>query len=281
VNLTLGEPTKANGYPLPSIVNEAVCEVVNSEKFNGYTPSNGCLPAREAIVEKYSTEEAPFTPSDVWLTFGCSGALYSVLSAACEEGDNIVVPRPGFPLAKTICESLKVECRYYDLDPENHFEIKLDTVEAQMDEKTKIFMVINPSNPCGSVFTKAHMEEIVALANKKQVAILADEIYHGLAYDVDSEFFSFPSIGKETPIIVVGGISKIYGVPGWRCGWIIVHNRHGFFDNVVDGLNKLLMIWLHPSSLVQFAIPKILKEVPDEYFENTKVKLRESSALAF
>jgi len=80
VNFTLGEPTKANGYPLPDIMKESIVDAVNSEKFNGYTHSSGLPDARQAVVDKYSTEAAPFAADDVLLTFGCSGAQYTVFS---------------------------------------------------------------------------------------------------------------------------------------------------------------------------------------------------------
>ena len=98
VNLTLGDPSKENGYPVSEVTNEAIIETVKAEKFNGYTASNGSPAARQALVEKYSTEEAPFTADDVLLTFGCSGAQYAIFSTMCEPGDNVLVPKPGFPL---------------------------------------------------------------------------------------------------------------------------------------------------------------------------------------
>lgn len=112
---SIGEPTKNHGFPLPAEMNKAVIDVIENETSNGYTASNGCPPAKEALVKKYSTAEHPFTVDDVFLTFGCSGALYTVLSVMCEEGDNILMPKPGFPLAKCICENLKVDVKFYDL----------------------------------------------------------------------------------------------------------------------------------------------------------------------
>lgn len=80
INLTLGEPTKANGYPLPDVTKEAIIEAVEAETYNGYMHSSGCIPARQAVVDKFSTDEAKFTADDVLLTFGCSGAQYTVFS---------------------------------------------------------------------------------------------------------------------------------------------------------------------------------------------------------
>lgn len=261
INLTLGEPTKANGYPLPEVTKQAVQEAVDSEAHNGYTHSSGSLPARQAVVDKFSTEEAPFEADDVLLTFGCSGAQYTVFSAMCEAGDNVLVPKPGFPLCLPITQNLGVELRHYELDPEKDFDIKLDTLESQIDDKTKFIMIVNPSNPCGSVFSKSHMEEIIAVSEKHQIPIVADEIYYGFSYDESKPFYSFPHVNTTIPIITLGAISKIYGVPGWRLGWVIVYNRHGYFDDILDKMKKLSMIWLHPCSIVQHALIKILKEV--------------------
>ena len=85
-------------------------------------------------------------------------------------------------------------------------------------------MLINPSNPCGSVFSKTHLLEIADFAKKHQLVVLADEIYHGLAYEEDTVFYPFAEIATDLPVLTVGGISKIYGVPGWRLGWVICYN---------------------------------------------------------
>ena len=98
LNLTLGVPSNDNGYPMSVETKQAIIESVESEKFNGYTPSNGLLSARQAVVDKYSTEEATFKADDVFLTFGCSGAQYAIFTTMCEPGDNVLVPKPGFPL---------------------------------------------------------------------------------------------------------------------------------------------------------------------------------------
>lgn len=92
--------------------------------------SSGSLEARQAIVDKFSTPEAPFTTNDVILSFGCSGAMYNSISALCETGDNILVPRPGFPLCLPIAENLGLNLKYYDLLPEKSWEIDLDSLKS-------------------------------------------------------------------------------------------------------------------------------------------------------
>lgn len=125
------------------------------------------------------------------------------------------------------------------------------------------------------------MEEILAVAEEFKLPLIADEVYYGLSYDPERPFYSFANMTTTVPVIATGSMSKIYCLPGWRCGWTIVYNNSGFFDDVITNLGKHSMILLHPASIVQFALPKILKEVPDSHFETVKQKLALSSQTAF
>jgi tyrosine aminotransferase len=98
INLGLGEPSKANGFSLDPKIGEAVIEAVNSEMANGYTQASGAFPAREAVAKKFGTTDHPIDPNNVFLSFGCSGAIYNAVAVLCDVGDRILVARPGFPL---------------------------------------------------------------------------------------------------------------------------------------------------------------------------------------
>lgn len=98
IGLALGEPTKANGYDLPEVINEAVIDAVKSGTANGYTKAAGMPTALAAIANKFQTPEHPINPDHVFLGFGCSGALQNSISVLCDVGDKILVPAPGFPL---------------------------------------------------------------------------------------------------------------------------------------------------------------------------------------
>lgn len=184
-------------------------------------------------MDRYSDPEHPFTVNDVVLSFGCSGALYNAISVLCETGDNILVARPGFPLAYPIAQNLGLNLKYYDLIPERDWEVDIDSLLAQADERTKAILVNNPSNPCGSSFSKKHMLEIIDIADKLKIPIIADEVYYGLVYEDDAEFHSFGNLTNKVPIICTGAISKIFALPGWRLGWTIVYNNGGYFEKVI------------------------------------------------
>lgn len=281
VGLGLGEPSRANGFELPPVINQAIIEAVESEKHNGYTGSTGTVAARTAVSEKFSTEDHPIDPNNVFLAFGCSGALYNAIAVLCEVGDRILVPKPGFPLCQPICQNLNVEFDQYNLLPDEGWKIDLNHLRSQITERTRAILINNPSNPCGSCFTAEHIQEILAVADEFKIPIISDEVYYGLSYDPERPFISMGQSTSTVPVICTGAISKIYCLPGWRCGWTIVYNNGGYFDDVLTRLNMHSMIQLHPNSLVQQALPRILSEVPDSHFETMKQKLSASSQAAF
>ena len=191
------------------------------------------------------------------------------------------MPKPGFPLCQPICQNLGVEFDAYNLLPEEGWKIDLAHLRSLVTPRTRAILVNNPSNPCGSCFTRSHMQEILAVAEELKLPIIADEVYYGLSYDPERPFVSFGDATTDVPVITTGAMSKIYCLPGWRCGWSIVYNNHGYFDDVLVRLNMHSMIQLHPTSLVQFALPRILKEVPESHFEGMKAKLAQTSQAAF
>lgn len=166
-------------------------------------------------------------------------------------------------------------------DEKEGWIIDLQDLESKITKETKAILVNNPSNPCGSCFSKQHLLDVIAIADKHKVPIIADEVYHGLSYEEERPFVSMGHLTKDVPILATGSISKIYLLPGWRCGWVICYNNHGYFDKVLDNLGKHAMIQLHPTSLVQAALPQILDTVPESFFENLKGKLREASTYAY
>jgi tyrosine aminotransferase len=281
INLGLGEPKKEDGYVIPQAINDAIIEQVNSGSCNGYTQACGTIEARKAVASKFGTTENPIDPNNVFLTFGTSGALYNAIAVLCERGDEVLVGRPGFPLYQPICENLGVTWGHYDLIPEKNWEVDLESMRAAIKPNTKAILVNNPSNPCGSCFTKDHMLEILKIADEHRIPMICDEVYYGLSYDEARPFISFSELSKTVPMICTGSLSKIYCIPGWRCGWTIVYNNSNYFDKVIDNLGKHSMILLHPCSLVQSALPKIFSEVGEDHFTSLKLKLKTASDAGF
>uniref|UniRef100_A0A914L3S4 Aminotransferase class I/classII domain-containing protein n=1 Tax=Meloidogyne incognita TaxID=6306 RepID=A0A914L3S4_MELIC len=115
----------------------AIKNALDSHKFDGYGPAVGTLSARAAIVEKFSTSEAPFTADDVVLASGCSHALEMAIVAIADPGQNILVPRPGFPLYSTLCQPNGIESRQYRLEMDDKGLIDLAHLESLIDSQTR------------------------------------------------------------------------------------------------------------------------------------------------
>jgi tyrosine aminotransferase len=119
-------------------------------------------------------------------------------------GDNILVPKPGFPLYQVISESLGASVRQYPLLPETSWSCDLEQMEKLIDSRTKAILINNPSNPCGSNFTGSHLEDISAIARRHGLLIIADEIYGRLVFD--GEFAPCHVYSGDVPVISVSGI---------------------------------------------------------------------------
>lgn len=142
----------------------------------------------------------------------------------------------------------------------------LEACEKLINEKTRCILINNPSNPCGSVFTKEHLLKILDLADKHNLPIVADEIYCDMVFP-GNEFHSLASLSKNVPIISVGGIAKKWAVPGWRIGWIMLNDKHERLNVYRKGLIMLSQRILGPNSLAQAALIHILKNTSQVYFD--------------
>ncbi|XP_014116025.1 PREDICTED: tyrosine aminotransferase isoform X2 [Pseudopodoces humilis] len=230
ISLSLGDPTVFGNLPTNDEVTRAVKEVLDSGQYNGYAPSVGYQSCREAVAAYYNCPEAPLKAQDVILTSGCSQAIELALAVLANPGQNILVPRPGFSLYKTLALSMGIEVKLYNLLPEKAWEIDLEHLESLVDEKTACLIVNNPSNPCGSVFSKSHLQEILAVASRQCVPILADEIYGDMVF-ADCKYEPIATLSTNVPILSCGGLAKRWLVPGWRMGWILIHDRRDIFGN--------------------------------------------------
>ncbi|XP_019835570.2 tyrosine aminotransferase isoform X1 [Bos indicus] len=281
IALSIGDPTVFGNLPTDPEVTQAMKDALDSGKFNGYVPSIGYLSSREEVASYYHCPEAPLEAKDVILTSGCSQAIELCLAVLANPGQNILVPRPGFSLYRTLAESMGIEVKLYNLLPEKNWEIDLKQLESLIDEKTVCLIVNNPSNPCGSVFSRRHLQKILAVAARQCVPILADEIYGDMVFS-DSKFEPLATLSSKVPILSCGGLAKRWLVPGWRMGWILIHDRRDIFGNEIrDGLTKLSQRILGPCTLVQGALKSILCRTPRVFYHNTLSFLKSNADLCY
>eukprot|EP01083_Nonionella_stella_P274942 933676_1 len=283
IPLSIGDPTVFGNLKPPDAVNNAVERVLKAGKSNGYLPSTGSVAARTAIAARFScaphgSSNSPISAEDVVIASGCSGALEMCLKVLAKEGDNVLLPKPGFSLYETICGHIGVECRFYDLLPSRSWECDLQQMEKQITPKTRAILVNNPSNPCGSVFSEEHLRLILAVAERNKLPIISDEIYETITFQ-GVPFSPMASLSTEVPILTVGGLAKQFLVPGWRVGWIMIHDRKDRFVSVRDGLARLATLILGANSLVQEAIPEIFEETPDSFYSGLNSTLETNASI--
>jgi tyrosine aminotransferase len=279
IKLHLGDPT------ITGILNphESTCaaleESLKSGLYNGYGPATGLPCVREAVASHATTPEAPVTADDIVLASGCSHALQLAIEALANPGDNILVPKPGFPLYATLMRPHAIEDRAYNLVPENNWEADLAQLESLIDGRTKAIIVNNPSNPCGAVFSRQHLEAILRLADTYKIPIIADEIYGDMTYG-GAEFIPMARLEPKVPILSCDGLAKRWLVPGWRLGWVIVHDHQDAFSDVRQGLRQLATKIVGPCAVIQGAVPKILKATPESFFDRTRAILEANAKVA-
>ncbi|XP_065196692.1 tyrosine aminotransferase-like [Sycon ciliatum] len=280
IKLNIGDPTFYKNLPPSPVVIQAVTDVLQAGKDNDYKRTPGMAEARVAVAKKFSYPVNPVHEDHVIITSGCAQALEFALTTLCDPGTNILIPKPGFSLYKVNTASRQLEDRYYNLLPEKSWQVDIEHMESLIDDKTRCIILVNPSNPCGSVYSKEHLLEIVAVAEKHHLPVVSDEIYGGVVYG-GAEFHALASLTDRVPILTCSGIGKRYLVPGWRTGWLILHDNHGRLEDVRVCLNNLWARILGSCGLIQAALPRILSEVPDEFFQITNRHLEATAKLAY
>ena len=273
-SLALADPSVFPDFAANPAFVDAVSQSLLAGKGNGYADSSGTRDARETIAREFSYHNIQLKYNDVTMDVGCTGAMNTVLQAFLDSGDNILIPAPGFPLYRTMAMNLGAEAITYNLLQQKGWEADLEDLERKINKRTKLIVVINPSNPCGSVYSKEHLLEILQLAEDRRVCILADEVYHNMTYG--RPYFPMGSLTDQVPVFTVGSLSKAFLVPGWRCGWLIIYDKYNRCQQIREGISKVKTMLQHPAPFIMQALPRIFGEIPHDHFTSlmAKIKLR-------
>mmetsp|Transcript_39685 Transcript_39685/g.73116 ORF Transcript_39685/g.73116 Transcript_39685/m.73116 type:complete len:444 (+) Transcript_39685:33-1364(+) len=259
IPLSLGDPTVYGNLLPPEGLTEAVVRQVRARRCNGYAHSAGVAHVRSSVAKFMSDPGgvATYTADDVVFGSGGSGALEMAITATVDEGDNLLVPAPGFPLYQVIAESNGSFVKPYPLLPDRGWEVDCAALDALVDSKTKAIVVNNPSNPCGSVFSDDNLKAIVAVAEKHQLPIIADEIYGTMTFS-GTPFTPIAAVAPNVPVLTVSGMAKMLLVPGWRVGWLCIHDGGRDLAELRSGIMNLSQLILGANTLAQAALEEYL-----------------------
>jgi aspartate/methionine/tyrosine aminotransferase len=211
INLGLGEPD----LPTPDVIRREAARIVVEEQ-NGYTTHSGLPSLRERVAADYA--HMNLAPEQVIITAGSQEALYLVLLTLVDEGDEVLLPDPGFVAYPTIVRMAGGTPKFYRLPAANDFDFDAEDFRRGLSPRTKVVVCISPSNPTGRVLSRSDLAAMADALRDTGVYLVSDEIYRELYYTEErpasvSEFY------KEGTI-VIGGLSKSMSMTGWRLGWL-------------------------------------------------------------
>ena len=251
--LNIGDPIPF-GFRTPPHLVEAVSRAVR-DGHNGYTPSVGIQPAREAVAAEYVRRGMPVSADRIVLTSGTSEGIELALGALADAGDEVLVPTPTYPLYTAVLAKIGARAVYYRTDPDRGWLPDLGDIRRLITAATRAIVVIDPNNPTGAVYPEDTRRALIDLAERSGVPILADEVYSDLGFEGPVPLLG--SLAPDAPIISFSSLSKAYLAPGWRAGWLAV-GRSDRLDDVLAAVKKLADGRLCSTGPMQHAIEAAL-----------------------
>ena len=247
--LNIGDPV-AFGFRTPAHLVAAVQKAVQ-DGHNGYLPSAGIPEAREAVAAEYVSRGMPATAERVLITSGTSEAIDLALNALVDEGDEVLVPMPTYPLYTAVLATINAQPRFYRTDPQRQWLPDLDHLRSLVTPRTRVLVVIDPNNPTGAVYPPSTRRALLEFADQHGLTILADEVYADLGFDGPVPLLS--TLDPDAPIISLSSLSKAYLAPGWRTGWLVA-SATPRLDNVLAAMRKLADGRLCSPGPMQYAV---------------------------
>jgi alanine-synthesizing transaminase len=251
IKLNIGNPAPF-GFEAPE---EILVDIVrNLPTAQGYCDSQGLLSARTAIVNHYQEQQIEsITVDDVWLGNGVSELITMSLQAMLDNGDEVLVPAPDYPLwtaATSLAGGVPV---HYLCDESSGWLPDVEDIRARITPRSKAIVVINPNNPTGAVYPPGVLEQIAELAREHGLAVMADEIYDKILYD-DAVHTPFARIAPDLFVLTFNGLSKAYRVAGFRSGWMAVSGPKKHATSYLEGITILANMRLCANVPAQHAI---------------------------
>ena len=224
----------------------------------GYTDSKGMFAPRKAVVHYCQSKNiAGVTIDDVYLGNGASELIVMGMNALLNNGDEVLVPAPDYPLWTAAVSLSGGKPVHYVCDEQADWYPDIDDMRRKITPNTKAIVVINPNNPTGALYPVEILQQIVDLAREHQLIIFADEIYDKTLYDA-CEHVSLAALADDVLFITLNGLSKNYRSCGYRAGWMVVSGEKRHARDYIEGLNMLASMRLCANAPGQFAIQTAL-----------------------
>ncbi len=259
LKLNTGNPA-IFGFEAPyQIVRDMIAAVPTA---HGYSDSRGILSARRAIISRY--EQVPgfphIDPDDVYLGNGVSELITMTMQALLDEGDEVLIPAPDYPLWTAMTSLAGGTPVHYVCDEENEWNPDLEDIRSKITPNTKAIVIINPNNPTGAVYSRETLEGIVQIARENSLLLLSDEIYDRILFD-DAVHIPTATLAPDLLCLTFNGLSKTYRVAGYRSGWLVITGPKKHAAGFLEGITLLASTRLCPNVPAQFAVQAALDGV--------------------
>ncbi|MET0829237.1 MAG: pyridoxal phosphate-dependent aminotransferase [Microbacterium sp.] len=259
LKLNTGNPA-VFGFEAPFQIVRDMIEAVPHA--HGYSDSRGIISARRAVVYRYEQDPTfpPFGPDDVYLGNGVSELITMVMQALLDEGDEVLIPAPDYPLWTAMTSLGGGTPVHYLADEQNGWQPDLEDIRSKVTPRTKAIVVINPNNPTGAVYSREVLEGIADIARENSLLVLSDEIYDRILFD-GARHLPLASIAPDLLVLTFNGLSKTYRVAGYRSGWLVITGPKDHARGFIEGITLLASTRLCPNVPAQHAVQAALSGV--------------------
>jgi alanine-synthesizing transaminase len=255
ISLNIGNP-RLFGFRTPETMRLAMIE--NLSDSEGYCHQKGIFPAREAVVmQQQGRGVTGVSAEEVFIGNGVSELIDLVLRALLNDGDEVLVPSPDYPLWTASVNLNRGRAVHYPCRPENGFVPDPAEIEALVTRRTRAIVVINPNNPTGATYPRPVLEAIARLAERHQLVVYSDEIYDQMVYD-GAESIPMATLVRDTLCATLSGLSKIYRACGYRVGWAVFSGRVRGAGDYLTALELLSSLRLCSNVPAQWAVQTAL-----------------------
>ncbi|MFE6050231.1 pyridoxal phosphate-dependent aminotransferase [Kitasatospora sp. NPDC056446] len=255
LKLNTGNPATFGFEAPPEILQDILRNLSNA---HGYGDSKGLLSARRAVVMHYEDRGLHgLSVDDVFLGNGVSELIQLAMTALLDDGDEVLVPAPDYPLWTASVSLAGGTAVHYRCDEQSEWYPDLADIESKVTDRTRAIVVINPNNPTGAVYPREVLEGIAAIARRHDLVVYADEIYDKILYD-DAEHVPLATLDPDLFCVTFNGLSKSYRVAGFRSGWMVLSGDRSRARSYIEGLTVLASMRLCANMPAQHAVAAAL-----------------------
>jgi alanine-synthesizing transaminase len=253
LDLTESNPTRA-GLVYPQA--EILAALADVSALNYHPSPRGLDSAREAVAVYYRDRGMQVQLEHVLLTASTSEAYAYLFKLLSNPGDEVLAPRPSYPLFEFLAGLESVNIRQYPLRYDGVWHVDFDALEQAITPRTRAIVVVNPNNPTGSFLKRAELERLDSIASDRSLAILSDEVFRDYAFADEAERVSTLADNRRALTFSMSGLSKIAGLPQMKLGWIVASGPRS--EEALDALELIADTYLSVSTPVQVALPRLL-----------------------